>query len=198
MMIKGVAPWFPSKTSLVLPSGCATQSMASWVSNWIKHVDAPSIRARMMMQALPCLFEWDKSSKLCLGSGLGAKYQVQVCGWLGNVVQVLHHLCMTIGHKQVIWGVEETLGMAINALLWWRPMAHNTHPTNAYMILWRAWTPYRETKPQNEDPPTFLYKIQCVPSPSSTTIHQCNWENELTSQGTMWALHSGMPFHNGL
>ena len=35
-------------------------------------------------------------------------------------------------------------------LLWWRPMVLNAHPTSANVALWRAWTLYRETKPQME------------------------------------------------
>jgi len=47
----------------------------------------------------------------------------------------------------------------------------NAHPKNANITLWMAWTLYRETKPQDEDPPTILYKIQCVSFPSTITNH---------------------------
>ena len=43
-------------------------------------------------------------------------------------------------------GVEEAHGVAINVLHEWRPMALNAQPTNAIVILWRAWIQYREAK----------------------------------------------------
>lgn len=55
IMTKGLALWVPGKPSVVLPSGCGGTMNGLMDIQLDQYVDTPSMRARIMIQALPCL-----------------------------------------------------------------------------------------------------------------------------------------------
>lgn len=61
MMTKGLALWFPTKIYVVLPSGCGGTINGLMGLQLDQYIDTPSMRARMMIQALPCLLKWEKT-----------------------------------------------------------------------------------------------------------------------------------------
>lgn len=155
IVMKGMAPWSPSKWVVVPSSGCVgTKHPHGSPTESNKGV---SYLQGLKDDASPPYVPHVKTEPH-LSPRSTAKCVVQACGLLGKMVQVRHH--HQIGRTQ-----------ASNGWCWRIPWhgyllptiveAHGSQrtPYKCQYDPLEGLDPYRETKPHNEDPPAILYKI---------------------------------------